>query len=333
MITWKDWKQKYKDEIWHIAGFEEAFVDNILSRLPVIEPKDVIPQFKFYDDQGKTRYIDFLIANEAKGYMLPIELDGLAKDQNHKDWGDFLKRQNALVTKFGIVLRFTNKQMFNDSHDVINKIQQTLSLQHERTLRNASNKSVDQRPNFERKPGVPAPEDTDNVAATSKNKSIILVAALVLIAFFSVLLAQSNVTPNKESIAIKPKSDIQAESIDNWEEVPEVEIQLELGGFHSEKPPITTSEARYHVGSQRTTCGVLIQVSNFSKGTYLNFDQPFPKTRFTGVIWDSDKETVSLSHSSLMNLVGKTVCVNGEISTYNNRQQTIITQPNQLKFN
>lgn len=111
MNNWKSWKIKYSKQIEHVAGYEEAFVDRVLSQIPEISPDDVIPQYHFVDDYNGNRYIDFMILNKAKGYYLPIELDGTYKDVNHQKWKDFLVRQNSLITKFGIVLRFSNKQM------------------------------------------------------------------------------------------------------------------------------------------------------------------------------------------------------------------------------
>lgn len=128
-LSWIDWKQKYKKELYHDHGFEERFVDDILRNLDNVMPSDVIPQYHFIDDKNHNRYIDFVIINKAKGYFLPIELDGTQKDQTHDKWMDFLYRQNSMITQFGIVLRFTNTQMFNQPKYVIEKIQATLLAQ------------------------------------------------------------------------------------------------------------------------------------------------------------------------------------------------------------
>ncbi|CAM4447402.1 hypothetical protein [Vibrio agarivorans] len=129
MLTWKSWKIRYADKIAHPVNFEEKFVDRVLARIPEITPSDVIPQFHFKDDNGGNRYIDFMIRNESKGYYLPIELDGTTKDTTHAKWKDFLVRQNSLITKFGVVLRFSNMQMLNEPQNVIHKIRHTLDIQ------------------------------------------------------------------------------------------------------------------------------------------------------------------------------------------------------------
>lgn len=132
-MNWNEWKIKHKDDLAHIAGFEEKFVDNVLSKINLIAPEDVVPQYHFLDSKGGNRYIDFMILNESKGYCLPIELDGLAKmitdNREYQKFNDFLERQNALIAKFGVVLRYSNKKMLNESYSVIKEITDTLNRQ------------------------------------------------------------------------------------------------------------------------------------------------------------------------------------------------------------
>lgn len=132
-MNWHEWKLKHKDDLAHIAGFEEKFVDNVLSKIKLITPQDVVPQYHFLDGKGGNRYIDFMIINQSKGYRLPIELDGLAKmitdSRDYQKFNDFLERQNALVAKFGLVLRYSNKKMLNESYSVIKEITDTLNRQ------------------------------------------------------------------------------------------------------------------------------------------------------------------------------------------------------------
>lgn len=128
---WQQWKYINKEKIQHIAGYEEKFVDEILSKIPEITPDDVIPQYHFTDSKNGNRYIDFMILNKSKGYSLPIELDGYSKLKNqiYEKFNDFLERQNDLIQQFGIVLRYTNKKAFNQTHTVITEIRQALKDQ------------------------------------------------------------------------------------------------------------------------------------------------------------------------------------------------------------
>lgn len=131
-MTWDEWLIINRDKIKHVAGFEEQFVNTVLRKIPEITPDDVISQYHFSDFKQGNRYIDFMILNKAKGYALPIELDGLWKVQNYDDFNDMLERQNALITKYGILLRFTNKQMFNEPNMVIKNIKDVLRLQQQK---------------------------------------------------------------------------------------------------------------------------------------------------------------------------------------------------------
>ena len=129
MITWTEWKRTNADKLSHPMGFEERFVELVLERVALIEPRDVQPQYHFVDEDGRPRRVDFMIRNDARGYMLPIELDGAAKDQTGREWSDFLFRQNALVRSFGVVLRYSNAQMFNNAGSIVDEISRVLAIQ------------------------------------------------------------------------------------------------------------------------------------------------------------------------------------------------------------
>lgn len=136
MLNWQQWKEINRDKIQHIVGYEERFVDEILCRIPEITPADVIAQYHFKDNQEGNRYIDFMIKNDAKGYCLPIELDGYDKINNkgYERFNDFLERQNDLIKLFGMVLRYTNKKAFLEQEKVISEISQALQIQADRQV-------------------------------------------------------------------------------------------------------------------------------------------------------------------------------------------------------
>lgn len=124
---WKHWVNANQKKIDN--GFEREFVEKILSQVSEISPSDVVAQFHFKDSNGGNRYIDFMIENERLGFRLPIELDGLAKDQTHLKWNDFLRRQNDLHLAVGPVLRFTNAQLHHRSSEIIASIRAYLRKQ------------------------------------------------------------------------------------------------------------------------------------------------------------------------------------------------------------
>lgn len=138
-VDWYSWQERYCKQLKHVVGFEKAFVQNILMNVPNLAYSDVIPQYHFIDDKGGNRYIDFMIINQAKGYCLPIELDGYSKmvgnGEEYHRFNDFLERQNSIINQFGLVLRYSNKKMLNEADSIINEISHTLNLQ-------ANNKST-----------------------------------------------------------------------------------------------------------------------------------------------------------------------------------------------
>jgi len=381
MSCWLNWKKKYSKQIKHVVGYEEAFVDKILSQIPEISPDDVTPQYHFSDDSGGNRYIDFMVLNKAKGYYLPIELDGTYKDVDHHRWKDFLVRQNSLITKFGIVLRFSNKQMLWEPRNVIQKIQQTLAIQ-------ASNKVTDVSKQKERENLVswykdklaemetnsnkndnlsiqvselrnlieevrltqPSTAQTESAQSNEKNDGkpsfwFGVTSALVVVLLIGMFLVQSDKTiaiGSGNAIVAEVNTKVDKQIVDSdkstsviveqWEEVPENQVKQTLSD--TEWPPIetiTAEQAFKYVGSSKTVCGMINQVHHFSKGVYLNLDKVFPDTQFSIVIWDSDADYVLGNSTSFNAYSGASVCVSGNISTFNGRSQIIVNESIQLQ--
>ncbi len=130
LSIWKEWVLKHAEEMAHIADFEARFVLEILSKIPEVDPDDLIPQYPFYDAQKKLRRIDFLILNPEKGFALAIELDGYSKIQCYSDWEDLFVRQNALLGSLNcMLLRYANRLWLNEPKRVIAEIQEALGKQ------------------------------------------------------------------------------------------------------------------------------------------------------------------------------------------------------------
>lgn len=142
--NWQQWKYHYHKELWHPVGYEEQFVDMVLSQINCIIPSDVIPQWRFVDEMGGNRYVDFVIINEDKGYNLAIELDGLTKLQDgvgnldFRKYGDLWLRQNDLMGKVGMLLRFTNQQMKYRTQWVIDRVINALNQQSQQHISHVS---------------------------------------------------------------------------------------------------------------------------------------------------------------------------------------------------
>lgn len=134
-MNWQTWKKKNKKKLYHHQGFEQQFVESVLEKIEELKPEDVVAQYPFIDADGGQRYIDFLIQNEAQGWLLPIELDGLGKMMGFQDkpsyerFHDFLMRQNHILFLFPCLLRYDNKMMLNEPHKIIAEIKRFLHLQ------------------------------------------------------------------------------------------------------------------------------------------------------------------------------------------------------------
>lgn len=125
--SWKRWIERNGLKL--TGGYEREFAQTVFPRLTEIVPTDVIPQYGFVDADGKQRYIDFVIKNNTKGYLIPIELDGLAKDETHDKWNTFLRRQNDMVVRVAPPLRFTNSQLHHELDAVLRRIRSYLQVQ------------------------------------------------------------------------------------------------------------------------------------------------------------------------------------------------------------
>ena len=113
-MTWNDWINKYSSKIdQNEYGYERMFVEKVFKYTFCIKPDDVIPQYRFIDRRGRSRYIDFVIKLTDTD-LLPVELDGVEKFSKYDILPDTLERQNELLNQFGRLLRFSNNQLLHD---------------------------------------------------------------------------------------------------------------------------------------------------------------------------------------------------------------------------
>jgi hypothetical protein len=122
-MTWNDWLIKYSSKIdQNEYGYERMFVEKVFKYTIYIKPDDVIPQYRFIDRRGRSRYIDFVIKLTDTD-LLPIELDGAEKFSKYDILSDTLERQNELLNQFGRLLRFSNNQLLHDPYTVKNDLE------------------------------------------------------------------------------------------------------------------------------------------------------------------------------------------------------------------
>jgi|GEM_PF-5364287 hypothetical protein len=122
-MTWNEWITKYSPKIdQNEYGYERMFVEKVFKYTVYIRPDDVIPQYRFIDRRGRSRYIDFVIKLTDTD-LLPIELDGAEKFSKYDILPDTLERQNELLNQFGRLLRFSNNQLLHDPDTVKNDLE------------------------------------------------------------------------------------------------------------------------------------------------------------------------------------------------------------------
>lgn len=91
---------------------------------------------------------------------------------------------------------------------------------------------------------------------------------------------------------------------------------------------LTTGQAKEHVGSNATVCGLIAseRTASGSPGTptFLNLDQPYPNQTFTVLIWGSDRASVGE--------IPKTghICAKGTISLYKSVPEIVVRSSTSL---
>jgi DNA/RNA endonuclease YhcR with UshA esterase domain len=90
---------------------------------------------------------------------------------------------------------------------------------------------------------------------------------------------------------------------------------------------ISATEAKEHIGAQAVVKGKIVEVNVGERITRLNFEEAFPKTPFTAVIFPRSTN----QFPELEKLRGKTVEVSGKVTAYRERPQIVLTSSNEVK--
>lgn len=338
MQTWIEWKNKNKDKIQHIVGFEERFVDDILSRIEGLKPVNVIAQYPFIDSKNKNRFIDFVIIIEYqnKKTLLPIELDGFWKFQDYHSFNDTLERQNDLINQFGFLLRYTNKKMLSDPQSIIDEISEFIrNIQKNietRTLAERNKKQAEQAQqerlnNLLSEINMLKNKEENNHKQNIKEQknSEALQKEIEQIKKAIFLLQQNNKSekeiieyPNITTTQI-PRGHITLKSI--------VFLLISLSvlvlSYHWYK------KTEYvHQKTMDIYCGLLAEIKPTDFGIYLNFDRRYPNHAFSVKIMDKDLE--KMNSIEIAQYENTSLCVKGNVSIYMNKPVIEITEQSQL---
>lgn len=364
MLTWQQWKELNSDKIQHIVGYEERFVDEILSHIPEVTPDDVIAQYHFKDNKQGNRYIDFMIKNDSKGYRLPIELDGYDKINNkgYARFNDFLERQNDLIQLFGIVLRYTNKKAFLEQQKVIAEISRALSAQAQQQITEQSKQEQVSLLIAEYEEKLSAFEQS--LQQSSATKSTVQVTELERAKEDLALFKRDHFEELKQlQTEISAMKEQQLQQFDSVKKEVKKQFYMVLaavavlliavtliftgrGGNDenlsstakslTEIEPLTISkpldsltaqQASSHIGETKTVCGQVVNVHDFSQGLYLNLDKAYPNAPLTVVVWDRNTSLRQKART----FKTKEICVWGEIRQFDGQVQIHLNSEKQLR--
>jgi hypothetical protein len=89
---------------------------------------------------------------------------------------------------------------------------------------------------------------------------------------------------------------------------------------------IEAAKAKEHIGARAIVSGTIAEVNVGERIVRLNFEEPYPKTPFTAVIFPANTN----KFPEVEKLKGKKVEVNGKITPYHERPQIVLTSTNQV---
>jgi DNA/RNA endonuclease YhcR with UshA esterase domain len=90
---------------------------------------------------------------------------------------------------------------------------------------------------------------------------------------------------------------------------------------------VSAVEAKEHIGAQAVVKGKIAEVNVGERITRLNFEEAYPKTPFTAVIFPRSTN----QFPEVEKLKGKTVEISGKVTAYHERPQIVLTSSNQVK--
>jgi hypothetical protein len=97
--------------------------------------------------------------------------------------------------------------------------------------------------------------------------------------------------------------------------------------------PLTTAEAKEHIGQSATVCGVVVStryaLRTRGNPTFINLDKPYPDQVFTVLIWGSDRPKFGDPEEKYRS---KHICVTGKIADYKGVPETVAYEPSQIKI-
>lgn len=108
----------------------------------------------------------------------------------------------------------------------------------------------------------------------------------------------------------------------------------EAPNFKYDLNHIPIKQVNYFIGSECNVCGKVVATrynKNTATGiTYINFDEPYPNTPFTAVIFGKDR--INFTYEPEVYLNGKMICVRGKVQMHNGKPQIVATNEKQFSL-
>lgn len=90
-------------------------------------------------------------------------------------------------------------------------------------------------------------------------------------------------------------------------------------------------QAKYQSGKDVNICGTIVSSKKSRKeAVYLNFDRNYPNSPFYATIWKNNQN--NFSYNPEKELIGKTICVKGEVTVYDGKPRMSINKEQQITF-
>jgi endonuclease G, mitochondrial len=102
------------------------------------------------------------------------------------------------------------------------------------------------------------------------------------------------------------------------------------------KPPLpkgyfNSVQAKHQNGKTVNICGTIVSSKKSRKeAVYLNFDRKYPNSPFYATIWKNNQN--NFSYDPEKELIGKTICVKGEVTVYDGKPRMSINKEHQITF-
>jgi endonuclease G len=90
-------------------------------------------------------------------------------------------------------------------------------------------------------------------------------------------------------------------------------------------------QAKYQAGKDVNICGTIVSSKKSRKeAVYLNFDRKYPNSPFYATIWKNNQN--NFSYDPEKELIGKTICVKGEVTVYDGKPRMSINKEQQITY-